>query len=161
MQKLEKNDAGSPVTLHESAMVGFNSALFLDCDRSMSPPESEGESDNNLSVEFNEIDCIGSDLLSALDSAGSFEPPKKFKEIKPFKPTIEFRPTIIDKKLDFEHKDGSWDCSDCHNHNFSGRRACNLCKKRKFPDLNWVCSQCDNYNLKDRKKCKICGIAKH
>ena len=56
---MEKNDAGSPVSLHESAMVGFNSALFLDCDRSMSPPESEGESANNLSVEFNEIDCIG------------------------------------------------------------------------------------------------------
>lgn len=79
--------------------------------------------------------------------------------------------------------DGNWECADCGNINFPGRRVCNRCKApkevigkpvsgpktddfggkhrgkgHKGSDANWVCSKCQNVNFPSRTQCNRCKI---
>ena len=75
--------------------------------------------------------------------------------------------------------DAGWVCVVCKNYNFTGRKKCNRCRKRRSEEKrdentvpkrgkkcikeragDWFCDSCRNLNFAFREKCNRCGIAK-
>lgn len=61
-------------------------------------------------------------------------------------------------------------CSECGNHNFASREACNRCGAPKLPPPpvqgqqmlhgDWICPACGNHNFAKREACNKCGEPK-
>lgn len=65
-------------------------------------------------------------------------------------------------------REGDWICSQCSNHNFASKNACNRCGGPKFlpPPVapvagfregDWICPSCSNHNYASKAVCNRCG----